>query len=85
MTLSVAVPRWFVDKIVNKNAGIRNPELRQIINEWLGISKLLALMPPIFWLVGDSKAVHYFISWVWFLTGSVSMVHHPIINTQKKI
>ena len=29
------MPRWFVDKIVNKNAGIGNPELRQIINEWL--------------------------------------------------
>gem|GEM_PF-2953544 len=57
MTLSVAVPRWFVDKIVNKSAGIRNPELRQIINEWLGISKLLALMPPIFWWLEIQKRV----------------------------
>jgi hypothetical protein len=36
VTLSVAVPRWFIDKIVNKNTGIKNPELKQIINEWLG-------------------------------------------------
>ena len=27
----------------------------------------------------------YFISWVWFFTGSVGVTHHPIINAQEKI
>jgi len=36
MTLSVAVPRWFINGVINRSIGIKNPELSLIISEWLG-------------------------------------------------